>query len=102
MRGALHCASILLPIRLTVQCCRYKEGGGEPDFTNYKPPFVGTLDYIWYGSWQSRSEISVESRLPIMTEEAAKEHTGLPSDQHPSDHIPIRVNFVLKTSREQQ
>jgi CCR4-NOT transcription complex subunit 6 len=56
----------------------------EAPFTNFTATFRGTLDYVWYDARALR---------PTATLEVAG--TGpLPSEHHPSDHVPLVADLV--------
>jgi endonuclease/exonuclease/phosphatase family metal-dependent hydrolase len=66
---------------------------GEPAFTNYRDIFHGAIDYVFYRG----SGIEARACLGMIGEaEARREGGGLPNSHHPSDHLPIAVNLLLK------
>ncbi len=66
---------------------------GEPAFTNYRDIFHGAIDYVFYRG----TGIEARACLGMIGEaEARREGGGLPNSHHPSDHLPIAVNLLLK------
>lgn len=59
--------------------------GHEPPFTNFKPSFKATLDYIFYN--RAQSVVRAVQELPARHE--IELEIGLPSSLHGSDHLPI-------------
>lgn len=68
--------------------------------THWSPGFNGTLDYIFY---HSDSELEpVSTSLYPFSDDWADEAQGnlpIPNDKWPSDHIPVNVEFVYKSSK---
>ncbi|KAK9270354.1 hypothetical protein L1049_025933 [Liquidambar formosana] len=62
----------------------------EPLFTNFKPAFSGTLDYIFY----TEDSLKVDGLLELLDYESAG--TGLPSPLWSSDHIALMAKFSFK------
>ena len=66
--------------------------GREPEFTiraGTQPPFIDTLDYIFYSS----------NITPIEVLALPKEETFTPNAQEPSDHLMIGATFDLITKQ---
>jgi hypothetical protein len=59
---------------------------GEPPYTTFTASFTGCIDYIFHDS-----TIVVSSLLPIPI--LGESCLGLPSAQHPSDHLPLMIDF---------
>ncbi|KAI9194661.1 hypothetical protein LWI28_025960 [Acer negundo] len=68
--------------------------GREPEFTNCKPEFKDTLDYIFFSPSRLITPISV-LELPDSTK-SADVIGGLPNFYHPSDHLPIAAEFEIR------
>lgn len=68
---------------------------GEPLFTNYTPGFTGTLDYIFLST---SSVITPVSYLELPDPDSKDIVGGLPNYHHPSDHLPIGVEFEVASS----
>ncbi|KAI9217257.1 Endonuclease/exonuclease/phosphatase [Blastocladiella britannica] len=76
----------------------------EPAWTTYTAEFQGTLDYIFVADPKSTTS-DQETRfpwrvdellaLPTPAEMAAQEGGGLPSVEHPSDHVPLVAVLTL-------
>ncbi|KAM2020303.1 hypothetical protein EV2_023790 [Malus domestica] len=81
-----------LPIPL---CSTYAYTRGEPQFTNCTPGFTGTLDYIFFSP---SDHIKPVSFLELPGPDSSDVDGGLPNLFHPSDHLPIGVEFEI--SRE--
>lgn len=81
-----------LPIPL---CSTYAYTRGEPPFTNCTPGFTGTLDYIFFSP---SDHIKPVSFLELPGPDSSDVDGGLPNLFHPSDHLPIGVEFEI--SRE--
>jgi CCR4-NOT transcription complex subunit 6 len=66
--------------------------GTEPEVTNAKPEFNGTLDYIFYQNQKLKVESVLET--PKLSECLLQE--GLPDDRQASDHIALvsRFSFI--------
>lgn len=65
---------------------------GEPPFTNYTAGFKACIDYIFFGSFG----LSVLNLSRIYK----KDFDGviaIPSDVHPSDHLPVYAGFFCNT-----
>lgn len=67
----------------------YKSLVGEPEFTNCKPNFKATLDYIFF------CKIKPISYLELPDNNSEDVEGGLPNRYHPSDHLPIGAEFQL-------
>ncbi|KAL1804253.1 hypothetical protein ACET3Z_032900 [Daucus carota] len=67
---------------------------GEPQFTNCTPGFTGTLDYILFSPSGSINPISY---LDLPEADSSDVKGGLPNYYHPSDHLPIGADFVIRT-----
>ncbi|KAL9858292.1 putative poly(A)-specific ribonuclease [Arabidopsis thaliana] len=65
----------------------YEFTKGEPRFTNNVPGFAETLDYMFY----THSEII----SPVKLLDSPDEVDFLPNEIHPSDHLPIGVEFEI-------
>ena len=70
---------------------KYKKTG-YPKFTNYTERFKGVLDYIFYNSYSLLSPYQM-LKLPRLDKRGEK---GIPNSYHPSDHLPILVEFYLE------
>ncbi|KAM2216363.1 hypothetical protein TB1_022423 [Malus domestica] len=81
-----------LPIPL---CSTYAYTRGEPQFTNCTPGFTGTLDYIFFSP---SDHIKPVSFLELPGPDSSDVDGGLPNLFHPSDHLPVGVEFEI--SRE--
>lgn len=78
-----------LPIPL---CSAYATTRGEPPFTNYTPGFTGTLDYIFFSPSDCIRPVSF---LELPEPGSSDLDGGLPNFSHPSDHLPIGVEFEI-------
>lgn len=65
----------------------YGSTKGEPRFTKCVPGFAETLDYVFY----THSEII----SPVKLLDWPDEVDFLPNNSHPSDHLPIGVEFEI-------
>ncbi|KAJ3044785.1 Glucose-repressible alcohol dehydrogenase transcriptional effector [Rhizophlyctis rosea] len=65
---------------------------GELEFTNFTPTFKGVIDYVWY----STNGLSVTGLLGNVDREYVGRTVGFPNAHHPSDHIPLVVQVVMK------
>lgn len=65
---------------------------GTPAFTNYTDDFKGCLDYIFY----QKCKMTVESTVPIPSEEELSKNVALPSRVYPSDHISLIADLKIK------
>jgi len=72
-------------------------GTDELSFTNYTPNFSGMLDYIWYSS----NALQVRGVLGDVDMEYLRRVPGFPNHHFPSDHLPIKAEFAVKTRKEQ-
>ena len=70
-------------------------GTDELSFTNYVPHFSGVLDYIWY----SNNSLQVRGLMGNIDENYLRKVPGFPNHHFPSDHIAIKAEFALKSSR---
>lgn len=70
----------------------------ELEFTNYTTTFVGVLDYIWY----STSNLQVVGLLGDIDKQYLSRVPGFPHVYHPSDHIPLVVEYVVKSRKEKK
>ncbi|KAK2641667.1 hypothetical protein Ddye_023430 [Dipteronia dyeriana] len=68
--------------------------GREPKFTNCKPEFKNTLDYIFFSPSRLITLISVLN-LPDSIK-SADVIGGLPNFYHPSDHLPVAAEFEIR------
>lgn len=66
--------------------------GGEPEFTNCTPGFTGTLDYILF---TPAGDVKPCSYLELPGVDSPDVDGGLPNYYHPSDHLPIGVEFEV-------
>lgn len=66
--------------------------GGEPEFTNCTPGFTGTLDYILF---TPAGDVKPCSYLELPAVDSPDVDGGLPNYYHPSDHLPIGVEFEV-------
>ncbi|MCO5590468.1 hypothetical protein L7F22_044438 [Adiantum nelumboides] len=73
-------------------CSLYASVKEEPDFTNCTPEFTGTLDYIFFSSFDTLKPVSL---LEIPLAEAEDVKGGLPNYYHPSDHLPIGTDCLI-------
>lgn len=71
---------------------------GELEFTNYTPGFVGVIDYIWY----STNALQVVGLLGDIDKQYISRVPGFPHVYHPSDHIPLMTEFVVKGRKEKK
>ena len=71
-------------------------GTEELSFTNYTPNFSGVLDYIWY----STNALQVRGVLGDVDLEYLRRVPGFPNYHFPSDHLPIKAEFSVKTRKE--
>ena len=72
--------------------------GYEPEITNaddfdsragVKGVQTYTLDYIWY----TNKALDLKGVLEMPPRSVILEHTGLPSELFPSDHLPLNAEF---------
>lgn len=68
----------------------YGSTRGEPKFTNCTPDFTDTLDYIFFSPSDSIKPVSL---LELPGLDSSDVIGGLPNFSHPSDHLPIGVEF---------
>ncbi|OMJ70668.1 hypothetical protein SteCoe_31296 [Stentor coeruleus] len=59
-----------------------------PEYTNYTPDFKGCIDYILYSEG-----LRVINLRKVLDSNDLKQYKGLPSEKHPSDHLPLQVWF---------
>ena len=96
-------------------------GGAEPDFTTFRlcrneetgkdtAPFIGCLDYILARNPRAaatemtapdappraRLELLAVDALPSLDSLRAGSTGAMPSDVHPSDHLPIAATYTLR------
>ena len=74
----------------------YASVQGEPAFTNCTPDFTGTLDYIFVSCLERIKAISL---LELPTQESVEVVGGLPNNTHPSDHLPIGMDFAIHSRK---
>ena len=87
----------------------------RPHFTNYTDTFVGTLDYIFFGSRSfdvTQASYSTNTpttpltiRLQILEpvdEEPVKHQVAMPNASYPSDHIPLVADLVYRNTDAEQ
>jgi len=71
---------------------------GEPEFTNFKGDFQGTLDYIFF----EKNRFLLLSILDIPSLDLVALQTALPNRQFSSDHVALKATFlVLPTPKGQ-
>ncbi|KAL1303184.1 hypothetical protein AAFC00_006609 [Neodothiora populina] len=70
----------------------------ELEFTNYTTSFAGVLDYIWY----STNTLSVVGLLGDIDKQYLSRVPGFPHIYHPSDHISLMTEFVVKPRKEKK
>jgi mRNA deadenylase 3'-5' endonuclease subunit Ccr4 len=58
-----------------------------------KPDFDEILDYIFY----EKEKAEVDNILTYDESIFKIENKALPNSFHPSDHIPVRTEFIFKT-----
>ncbi|KAJ4894922.1 DNAse I-like superfamily protein [Raphanus sativus] len=63
----------------------------EPRFTKYAPGSAETMDYVFFKPSEFTSPVKL-LELPEVVD-------FLPSEGHPSDHLPIGVEFEIKQSK---
>lgn len=74
-----------------------------PEFTNFVPGFVSTVDYILY---RTNSPLKCLRIYPVLTKselldllkldnDSNEDSLGLPNKQFPSDHIALIADFKL-------
>ena len=75
--------------------------GYEPEITNaddfdsragVKGVQTYTLDYIWY----TNKALDLKGVLETPPRSVILEHTGLPSELFPSDHLPLNAEFSFR------
>ena len=75
--------------------------GHEPEITNaddfdsragVQGVQTYTLDYIWY----TNRALHLKGVLEIPPRSVILEHTGLPSEIFPSDHLPLKAEFLIR------
>jgi CCR4-NOT transcription complex subunit 6 len=71
---------------------------GELAFTNYTPPFVGVLDYIWY----STNTLQVVGLLGDIDKSYLQRVPGFPNYHFPSDHIALYAQYIVKGRKEKK
>jgi len=71
---------------------------GELKFTNYTPTFVGVLDYIWY----STNALQVTGLLGDVDPDYLQRVPGFPNWHFPSDHLPLLVEFAIKSRKDKK
>ncbi|KAJ7542349.1 hypothetical protein O6H91_10G102100 [Diphasiastrum complanatum] len=74
-------------------CSLYGKVAGEPSFTNCTPGFTGTLDYIFFCP---SCCLRPKSILSLPSIDSIETVGGLPNHFHPSDHLPIGADLVIK------
>jgi CCR4-NOT transcription complex subunit 6 len=67
----------------------------ELPFTNYTPAFQAVIDHIWY----STNVLEVSSLLGQVDPEYMRGVPGFPDFHHPSDHISLLAEFVIKPNK---
>lgn len=81
--------------------------GKEPEFTNITHKFQGCLDYVFHGSscdleGRASSPMKTIKVIPVsvklLVDESHQRDPKLPSEMHPSDHIPIHVDYTIEES----
>ena len=61
-----------------------------PKYTNYAKGFKGTIDHIFY-----RADCVKLVKILKIDEDEIEKYQSLPSEQFPSDHIPIAGVFII-------
>ncbi|EAS05777.2 endonuclease/exonuclease/phosphatase family protein (macronuclear) [Tetrahymena thermophila SB210] len=77
----------------------YLKTGKHPEFTNYTQNFKGTLDYILFNPNMKQFQLSEVREIPI---DLIKKQKGLPSQDYPSDHLPITAIFSINQDGQDQ
>ncbi|KAL8644110.1 MAG: hypothetical protein Q9226_007929 [Calogaya cf. arnoldii] len=70
--------------------------GDELSVTNYTPDFSAVLDYIWYSS----NGLQIRGVLGDVDMEYLSKVPGFPNHHFPSDHLPLRAEFSVKSRKE--
>ncbi|XP_054284725.1 2',5'-phosphodiesterase 12-like [Macrosteles quadrilineatus] len=65
---------------------------GTPKYTNFTAAFADCLDYIYYQT----DRLSVESVIPLPSDEELTQHTAIPSVVFPSDHVALVADLRWK------
>lgn len=68
-------------------CSAYGTTKGEPKFTKYVPGFAETLDYVFFTPSDFISPVKLLDSPDVVD--------FLPNKSHPSDHLPIGVEFEI-------
>ncbi|KAL8726016.1 MAG: hypothetical protein Q9166_006990 [cf. Caloplaca sp. 2 TL-2023] len=71
-------------------------GTDELSVTNYTPDFSDVIDYVWY----STNALQVRGVLGDVDLEYLSKVPGFPNHHFPSDHLPLRVEFSVKSRKE--
>ncbi|OMJ92717.1 hypothetical protein SteCoe_4463 [Stentor coeruleus] len=61
---------------------------GYPEYTNYIPRFKGCIDYILFSEG-----LQVQNLRKVLDSNYLNQYYGLPTEKHPSDHLPLQVWF---------
>lgn len=61
---------------------------GYPEYTNYTPSFKGCIDYVLYSEG-----LQVQNLKRVIDSNDLNQYSGLPTEKHPSDHLPLQVWF---------
>ena len=69
----------------------------EPECTNCVPGFKGTLDYIFFSSFDVMKPLSLLQTPTLDSEDVRR---GLPNQTYPSDHLPIGTEFTVLGLKE--
>ena len=82
--------------------------GSEPEYTNYTHKFVGCLDYAFHSTSQQidgykktndeKIEIIPTSIQLVNSTSQAQIDPKIPSKDHPSDHLPMLIEYSMKIS----
>lgn len=73
-------------------------GTAELSFTNYTATFQGVLDYIWF----STNSLQIRGVLGDVDREYLRKVPGFPNHHFPSDHLPLRAEFSVKSRKERK
>ncbi|KAI4262821.1 MAG: hypothetical protein L6R42_002003, partial [Xanthoria sp. 1 TBL-2021] len=71
-------------------------GTDELSITNYTPDFSDVIDYIWYSS----NGLQIRGVLGNVDMEYLSKVPGFPNHHFPSDHLPLRAEFSVKSRKE--
>ncbi|KAL9043172.1 MAG: hypothetical protein Q9180_000052 [Flavoplaca navasiana] len=71
-------------------------GTDELSITNYTPDFSDVIDYIWYSS----NGLQIRGVLGNVDMDYLSKVPGFPNHHFPSDHLPLRAEFSVKSRKE--